>query len=541
MEPCLPQHDPRPGPRARQLAAAAVDYRYEHEGPIAWLEHLPSRDDFGGSYQLKRMFTGFRFGCNLLLIRLRHALRKPSFDDHARHFALFRRKPMMVGRIHDDAVFAWQRLAGANPMDLRRLDAVPGGLPLTNAMLAAHTRPGATLAGEIADGRLYVAEYPELAKLAHDVQHRALDRWLTAPRTLFWLSPDGRFVPVAIQLNPDPTAGQPVFTPSDGNDWLAARLFAQCGDTTSQEMKHHLAQTHLVLGPVAIAARRQLAPHHPIRILLDAHLEFLLAINDFGRRTLICPGGFLDQLMPGWLSETMQLVSDAVGDWSWQGGGFHEDLAARGLDDTPPEFVMPYRDDGQLVWKAIHTFVADYVRLYYPTVEDVRLDAELQRFIEELGREGRARGLPMCFRTADEITDFLVRVVWVAGPKHAAVNYSQWDYIAYVPNMPFAMYGPPPASKGSSSWDPDALAAVLPDREASLKQTLLMEALTGWQHTRLGHYRRGTFRDKRVLPLVRRFQQELEEVEDTIRGRNPERLLPYPYLLPSRIPNSTNT
>lgn len=540
MQPCLPQHDPAPGPRARRLAAAAELYRYEHHGPITLLEHLPRSDDFPRSYRLKRTFTGVRFALNLAVIRLRHALRRPSFDDHARYYPLFRRRPLAVGRFDDDAFFAWQRVGGANPLDLRRLTEPPEGFAIDDALFAANTRPGATLAGEIAEGRVYGSDAPALAALSHAVNERDLGRWLCAPRILFWLAPDGRFLPVAIQLQQEPGPDDPVFTPRDGPDWLAAKVFAQCGDTTSQEMRHHLAQTHFVLEPVAIACKRQLAPNHPVRLLLDAHLESLLAINDFGRRTLVAPGGFLDQLMPGWLSETMQLVSEAVGSWSWQEGGFHEDLRARGLDRVPDGFDLPYRDDGRLVWEAIHEFVSGYVRLYYPTPEDVRLDAELQRFVEEAGREGRARGLPLRLETPDQVIDLLVRVLWVSGPKHAAVNTSQWDYIAYVPNMPFAMYGPPPTTKGAT-WSREELAAVLPPRDETLKQILLMEALTGWQHTRLGHYRRGTFRDRRVRPLVERFQRALAGIEDTIRERNVERLVPYEYLLPSRIPNSTNT
>jgi len=541
VEPCLPQHDPRPGPRFRRVAAACEAYRYEHQGPIAFLEHLPRRDDFPRSYRLKRTFTALRFGLDVALVRLQQAWRRPSFEEHARYYPLFRRKPAVIRRFEDDAVFAWQRVAGANPLDLRRLTEPLPDFPLDDALFAANTRPGSTLAREIDEGRVFAVDHSDLGALSDVVNQRDLQRWLVAPKMLFWYSPDGLLLPVAIQLQPRPGPDNPIYTPRDGADWRAAKIFAQSGDTTAQEMRHHLAQTHLVLEPVAIASKRQLAPNHPVRLLLDAHLESLLAINDFGRRTLIAPGGFLDQLMPGWLSETMQVVGDAVAGWSWRAGGFHEDLEARGLDDLPDGMQAPFRDDGRLVWDAIHAFVSAYVRLYYGAAEDVRLDAELQRFVEEASREGRARGLPMALHTVDEVVDLLVRIVWVSGPKHAAVNYAQWDYVAYVPNMPFAMYREPPTGKGAQDWTLDALAAALPAREPTLKQILLMEALTGWQHTTLGRYRRGAFRDRRVWPLVREFQRALAGIEDTIRERDRERLLPYPYLRPSRIPNSTNT
>src|SRR5690606_7010566 len=98
VEPCLPQHDPRPGPRFRRVAAACEAYRYEHQGPIAFLEHLPRRDDFPRSYRLKRTFTALRFGLDVALVRLQQAWRRPSFEEHARYYPLFRRKPAVIRR-----------------------------------------------------------------------------------------------------------------------------------------------------------------------------------------------------------------------------------------------------------------------------------------------------------------------------------------------------------------------------------------------------------------------------------------------------------
>lgn len=540
MDPCLPQHDPSPGRRYRQLAAAMDTYRYDHVGPIALLAHLPSSDRFGANYLLKRALTAGRFALNIGAVRVAQALRPDrTLDDYRRYFPLIRRKPAVMPVYAEDEVFGWQRVAGPNPLDVARLTEAPPDFAVDDAVISAALGPGITLDAAIAGGRLFVTDYSALWPAASTLDDRAGERFLCAPKVLYALA--GRALqPIAIQLRPTPGPDNPIFTPADGSDWTAAKLYAQCADTTSHEMTHHLAQTHLVLEPVAIAARRRLARQHPVGILLEHHLENLLAINDFGRQTLINPGGFLDQLMPGWLHETMGIVADGVARYTWGAQDFHADLDRRGLRDAPAELDVPYRDDGDLVWKAIHRYVEDYVGLYYLVPADVADDAELQRWVEEMQREGRARGLPTDLQTPEQLVALLTQILWMSGPKHAAVNYAQWDYIAYVPNMPFSLYGPAPHGKGTFQTDDDVLR-VLPPRDETLKQILLMEALTGWQHTRLGHYRDGAFSDRRVAPLVARFQRDLADAERIIERRNRRRLVPYPYLLPSAIPNSTNT
>lgn len=62
-------------------------------------------------------------------------------------------------------------------------------------------------------------------------------------------------------------------------------------------MVSHLLRTHLSMEPIAVASYRQLPTIHPLWKLLAPHIRGIMAINTFGRSTLISEGGIADQLL----------------------------------------------------------------------------------------------------------------------------------------------------------------------------------------------------------------------------------------------------
>jgi arachidonate 15-lipoxygenase len=58
-------------------------------------------------------------------------------------------------------------------------------------------------------------------------------------------------------------------------------------------------------------------------------------------------------------------------------------------------------------------------------------------------------------------------------------------------------------------------------------------------YTRLGHYGPGYFGEPRIDELAGRFATRLDEIEKTISERNKQRR-PYPFLIPSGVPQSIN-
>lgn len=216
------------------------------------------------------------------------------------------------------------------------------------------------------------------------------------------------------------------------------------------------------------------------------------------------------------------------------------EIASRGLDDRDalPDFA--YRDDGELVWNAIHTFVSRYLALYYRDDQRVVADTELAAWADELAspRLGRVRDMPSPITSLEQLGELVTNILFTCGPQHAAVNYPQYGYVAFVPNMPLASYTrvPDPASPTLE----EDLMRFLPTKRLAKAQLELMDALTNYRYDRLGTYASGAFRDTRALSLVHDFEQQLRLVERQIDERNAQRLFPYVFPQPSNITNSTS-
>jgi arachidonate 15-lipoxygenase len=182
-------------------------------------------------------------------------------------------------------------------------------------------------------------------------------------------------------------------------------------------------------------------------------------------------------------------------------------------------------------------FVGRYVRLYYEGSADIVSDAELQACIECLGDPEQAGlgGVPKV-ETIDELVRFVATFLWIGSAQHGALNYAQFPYFGYAPNVPGALYAAAP----THATPDDALSwmAMLPPIHQAVLQLTVLYQLSSVHYDRLGHYPAMTFVDPRVAPLVREFQQRLVQAESEMKDNDARRLLPYPYMRPSQIGNS---
>jgi hypothetical protein len=174
MLPCLPQHDPRPGSRRAALATARRSYRFvraygteEHPAGVALAEQVPPGEEFDLKYSALVTAVDARLMANhaaldveaigkaggglsltdwlgltrqvgnqhLFFSRPMQAASRMSRSFPAQlsgYEDLFRLLPTPdvvavqrgPARLQDEA-FAWQRIAGANPMMLQAIRHVP--------------------------------------------------------------------------------------------------------------------------------------------------------------------------------------------------------------------------------------------------------------------------------------------------------------------------------------------------------------------------------------------------------------------------------
>lgn len=456
------------------------------------------------------------------------------------------RVPEIQSNCLDDRMFAYMRVAGPNPLVIQGIRALPATFPVTEAQFQETMGAQDSLAQAGAEGRLFLCDYAALA----DVQPGTFpdqQKYLTTPLALFAVPPedaaDRSLRAVAIQLAQAPANDAPIFTPRSAG-WPVAKLHVQVADGNYHEMISHLGRTHLVVEAFAVTTPRQLAEDHPLYLLLTPHLTGTLFINNAAVSSLISEGGIVDRLLSGTITSSVQLSIDAVQSFTFNEQFLPEALARRSVETLPS---YPYRDDGLLLWRALHGWVRSYLSVYYPGDGDVQGDYELQAWARELGAQdgGRLPGIAEPgaenggIRTFSYLVNVVTLAIFTGSAQHAAVNFPQNFTMSYTPAMPLAAYAPPPVSARESG----DMLATLPPLQQSVVQQALGYLLGGVYYTRLGDYDRnirGTwFQDPRVKAPLAQLQTDLQAVEAEIGRRNLARI-PYIVLLPSQVPQSVN-
>ncbi|MCY7390619.1 MAG: lipoxygenase, partial [Leptolyngbyaceae cyanobacterium CAN_BIN12] len=263
------------------------------------------------------------------------------------------------------------------------------------------------------------------------------------------------------------------------------------------------------------------------------------------------------------------LINRAYRERSFGDYALPKNIRQRGIEsEFLPEF--PYRDDALLLWDAIQRYATQFLQQYYPTDEAVQQDFYLQAWAAELGsslcdrpvsdfpkapswlpteaiaqagldlRElpdyPRVPGFPTEISSLQDLVKITTQLIFTCGPQHAAVNFSQFDYVGYAPNAPLAAYCHPSSCT--------SVKQLLPSLKQDLGQIELSFALSGIRWGRLGSSDLIDFKDIGDRQVLEQFRTELAAIEQEISHRNRQRIastgIAYPYLLPSRIPNSIN-
>jgi arachidonate 15-lipoxygenase len=588
MSAFLPRLDPDPASRTAALTAArkAYQFNYTYVSPLAIIERVPHEHEFAHAWlkvvgervivtlanrvelegethygeflRSKRSLLDkvLSWGVETFLGVLRelvhdalkflgrataHPAVRPT--DHASYANLFRSigLPPVASVTPDDLAFAYMRLAGPNPVMLRRVAALDDRLPLTEAEYARIV-PGDSLAAAGSEGRLFLADYEALSGVELGTYPHNLQKYVYAPLAVFVTDRATRQLrPVAIRCKQTPAPDNPIFTPEDGYNWLIAKTIVEIADGNFHEAVTHLGRTHLLIEPFVVCTYRQLAPNHPLFVLLVPHFAGTLAINDTSWRHLIANKGAVDQLFGGTIESSRQLAVSGVQTYLFNESMFPKSVASRGANNTETLPVYPYRDDARLYWDAIREWVVDYLSLYYPTDAEVHADPELKAWLAEIGAVDGGRisgfGPGMAAPTVAYLTDAVTMILFTCSVQHAAVNFPQYDVMSYVPAMPLSSYAPAPTSKtGATAADHLALFPPMDMAELQMELGYLLGTV---HYTTLGQYPAGHFLDTRVADPLARFQARLAEAGRTIDQRNTTRV-PYTMLTPAGIPQSIN-
>jgi arachidonate 15-lipoxygenase len=318
-------------------------------------------------------------------------------------------------------------------------------------------------------------------------------------------------------------------------------------DSNYHELISHLGRTHLVVEPFVVATNL-LPDNHSLKNLLKPHLEGTVLINYGAHALLVAPGNGVDELLAGSIASDQALAAHGTQSYlfNFNDIAFPDTLKNRGVDDASKLPTYPYRDDGLLIWQAIETWVRDYFTIYYPSDSLVLNDQYLQTWASTLSSQegGRLQNFGENGSGRIQTLDYLVKavstVIFTASAQHAAVNFPQKELMMYAPGFPLARYVPAPTHPQQSENFFPGLAPL----EQSLYQIGLLYLLGSIHYTNLGNYSASAFTDPNVKPALDKFQTNLNYIEQQIHQRNSnskgDRIIPYEFLLPSKIPQSIN-
>ncbi|XP_063655588.1 polyunsaturated fatty acid lipoxygenase ALOX15 isoform X1 [Pan troglodytes] len=162
----------------------------------------------------------------------------------------------------EDALFGYQFLNGANPVVLRCSVHLPARLVFPPGMEELQ----AQLEKELEGGTLFEADFSLLDGIKANVS-LCSQQHLAAPLVMLKLQPDGKLLPMVIQLQLPHTGSPPppLFLPTDPPmAWLLAQCWVRSSDFQLRELQSHLLRGHLMAEVIVVATMRCLPSIHPI-------------------------------------------------------------------------------------------------------------------------------------------------------------------------------------------------------------------------------------------------------------------------------------
>ncbi|XP_047429796.1 hydroperoxide isomerase ALOXE3-like [Mugil cephalus] len=439
----------------------------------------------------------------------------------------------------EDEFFGYQYLNATNPNVIKRCLELPRNFPVMEEMVEPFLKRGSSLKKEMEKGNIFIRDQ----KIMDGIPTRKLKNgdptYMTVGFCLFYMNPENKLMPIAIQLNQQPSDQNPIFLPSDlDTDWLLAKLFFKSSDVMEYEAVHHLMNTHFLAEVFAVATLRCFPVIHPLYKLLIPHFRYTLHINTVGRGSLFGPQGPLSLSSLGY-DGLMELMGRHLSEMSYSSLCLPENITARGLESVPNFY---YRDDGLKLWDIINRFVKSIVEYYYPSDNDVRQDTELQEWISEIFKHcflgNKQSGIPASFNTVKELIKFVTVVIFTVTAQHAAVNNGQYDFHSWTPNGSLLLHKPPPTTKGQSTME--TISETLPNVGETVTFVTMVWILadTYSDVVYLGAYAEERFDEPAPKQTIAKFQAELSHLSEAIAARNAKLGMPYTYLDPTQIENS---
>uniref|UniRef100_A0A3B4V3U7 Hydroperoxide isomerase ALOXE3-like n=1 Tax=Seriola dumerili TaxID=41447 RepID=A0A3B4V3U7_SERDU len=504
------------------------------------VSELPDEIRFSKSKSSKTLNTKRIIGVELKLKGMIGSMEKWESIEDMKKIFWYKKTTMseyVTEHWKEDDFYGYQFLNGINPNVIKKCSELPPNFPVTEEMVKPFLEEDSSLEEEMEDGKIFLYDQKKMDGIpARDYNGEPLH--VSAGLCLFYLNPEDKLMPIAIQLHQQPSEDNPIFLPSDSEtDWLLAKMFIKNADVVDHEVVHHLMKTHFLAEVYNMATLRCFPVIHPLYKLLIPHFRYTFNINMVGRESIFGTNGILKMVSSLGSEGLTELMRRALSETTYSSLCLPENITARGLKSIPNFY---YRDDGLKLWNIINRFVKATVGYYYPSDKTVHKDTELQEWISEIFIHAflgnKASGFPACFNTVKEVIRFITVVIFTVTAQHAAVNSGQFDY-HWVPNGSLLLHKHPPTTKGQSSME--TILETLPNVGETVSFAAMAWVLSEkYTDVPLGAYPEERFDEPAPKQMIKDFQEELSYLSEEITSRNSELKVPYTYLNPTEIENS---
>ena len=222
-------------------------------------------------------------------------------------------------------------------------------------------------------------------------------------------------------------------------------------------------------------------------------------------------------------------------------GWLPNDLQNRGVEDREALPTYYYRDDAELLLKAIYDYVYSVISEVYDTPDKLLDDNEVQNWARVLSDPVDGAGVKGVFGggkfdVLDDLVKTISATIFLSSVQHAAANFCQYDEYAFPPNYPATMHGA--ILRDKKPRTEAEIIAALPNKETTLSIMVVTKLLSERGTNGIGEFEVQYQYEPKAVAAVQKFKADLHEISILIKARNAGLKQPYPYLNPEEIPNA---
>jgi hypothetical protein len=222
--------------------------------------------------------------------------------------------------------------------------------------------------------------------------------------------------------------------------WDQACKIVLCAASTHLSLVRHFNWVHLAGGAqLAIATRNRLPTYHSLFRLLWPYIFGTMQSNDMVTRGQMAPGGDFETTFSFTRKGMCELFDDTYGQYPHSVNDPETDGDSRYLRGV--SFETPTQHNLEELFKVMHDFVRDYLKIYYADTKAIEDDAKVMEWLDELNaRLPNGVGVSRKDVTWDAFARMLAGQLYLVTVQHEILGSCMWNYQLWIHRQPARIY-----------------------------------------------------------------------------------------------------